>query len=111
MMIKEEHYECVPYAAPEGTSIDIAWKQWIRNWNNDWELLDRCGLALGFQSFTPIKIRPAAAPTEKLSKKRPEFFFVVDGLCTALRLTWEAGTQVIQLLQDEVNTLRRHRVQ
>ena len=99
--------DCVPYAAPEGTSVDVRWKDWIGNWNSNWKLVDEDGPALVFQSFTPMRLRFAAAPTDKLPDGKQEFIFVVDGLKTAVKLTWDGGTRIIELQQAEAKTLKR----
>ena len=97
----------VPYPAPEGTSIDEAWKQWIGKWDSDWELVDQNGPALAFQSFSPMKLMPGAAPVKSMKDGKYEFIFMVDGIKTGVRLTWEDNVQVLQLLHGEAKTLKR----
>ncbi len=97
----------VPYAAPEGTHVDEAWKDWIGQWGADWQMVDHDGPACQYRDMDPMKMRPAAAPTHVFEDGRKELFFVVDGLKIGLRLTWEDGTEVVQLLQAEATTLKR----
>ena len=97
----------VPYAAPQGTEIGEAWRQWIGKWRDEWEIVDQNGPAVVSKSFAPMKMKPAAAPTKKLAEGREELMFVVDGLKTALRLSWQKDEQIIELLQVEAKTLER----
>lgn len=91
----------VPFAVPEETAVDEGWKDWSGEWHGgDWQLLDDGGPRLVFREFSPMRLRPAAAPFRAGYGWR-EHFLVVDGLGTAVRLTWSDNERVVELLQTE----------
>ncbi|KAK5169060.1 uncharacterized protein LTR77_006369 [Saxophila tyrrhenica] len=96
-----------PYAAPEGTPVDEAWKDWVGDWGSDWHLVGKDGPAWQYRQMQPMKLKPAAAPVEVFEDGRKELFLVIDGLKVGVRLTWEDGRRVVQLLQNEPETLKR----
>jgi CubicO group peptidase (beta-lactamase class C family) len=102
-----EGNEFVPYAAPEDTKLGEGWQEWIGKWAEDWEIVDDDGPAVVFQSFPPMRLKPAAVVADELEGEKQEFVFVVDGLQFGLRLTWMKEEQVIISLQDRSKTLKR----
>lgn len=97
----------VPYAAPAGTDVDSAWKNWKGKWDSDWELLDRDGPAWNYKSFPLMRLVPAAAPCVARPNGDKEVILVVDGLDIGVRLTWEEDTRVIKLLGDDAKTFNQ----
>ena len=99
--------DLVPYAASNGTAIDDDWKQWIGQWQGEWDLVDDDGPKLAFESFSPMALQPAAAPTRSESGAQ-EHMFVVNGFETAVRLTYDGEARVLELIQVEgARTMRR----
>ncbi|KAK4500458.1 hypothetical protein PRZ48_008647 [Zasmidium cellare] len=101
----------VPFAAPEGTEIDEAWREWKGQWDHDWSLLEVQGQpALQLKDLPPVKLLPAAAPVQTFddNNTNTEIILVADGLsATAIRLTWADNDRIIELLQLAKTVLKK----
>ena len=98
----------VPYPAPEGSSIDDRWKDWIGTWSDGWEILNHEGNpTLAFGSIKkPMRLRPAALSSNLPSGTR-ERMFVVPPLEIAIRFTEEEGQKTVKIVQEREQTLLR----
>lgn len=97
----------VPYAAPAGTVVDQSWQAWAGKWEDGWELVNDDGPKVVFNGLLPMALRPAAAP-RGVEGGIQEHFFIVQGLETAVRLTWNGGQKVMEVIQREgTRTLKR----
>ncbi|KAK5138433.1 hypothetical protein LTR08_000019 [Meristemomyces frigidus] len=94
----------VPYAAPEGAVLVDTWRDWCGQWSGGWQLEDNGGPCLTFQDSAAMRLRAAAAPTRDEDGEVVDLM-VIEGLETAIRLTWEGEERVVELIQCEATRL------